>query len=214
MLLRPGRPRAPDSRRCTSETQCCELRTTTSSTGQRQRAYVRFPRKWRCDCGEIINRDENAALNIRDQAINNLVPTNGKELTLVESGVGKMPRRNENRISERPNFSCGSITLLICAQPCERGVSSLAIRVGTIISVRPSLWGIERLRLRGISQKPCRTLKKNIHRGFLASETRWLPSRIFDYRDNRYMCGPFPGFRFTHHFDLINMEFSRGQMVA
>ena len=116
MLLRPGRPRAPDSRRCTSETQCCELRTTTSSTGQGQRAYLRFLSKWRCDCGEIINRDENAALNIRDQAINNLVPTNGKELTLVESAVSKMPHRNENRISERFNFSCGSITLLICAQ--------------------------------------------------------------------------------------------------
>jgi putative transposase len=42
-------------------------------------------RFWRCDCGELIQRDPNASLNIRDQAIRNLVPTDRGEFTLRES---------------------------------------------------------------------------------------------------------------------------------
>ena len=36
-------------------------------------------RFWQCDCAELVQRDANAALNIRDEAIRNLVPTDRGE---------------------------------------------------------------------------------------------------------------------------------------
>ena len=42
-------------------------------------------RFWMCDCGELLERDLNASLNIRDEAIRNLVPTDRGEFTLRES---------------------------------------------------------------------------------------------------------------------------------
>jgi putative transposase len=42
-------------------------------------------RLWYSDCGELVDRDHNAALNIRDEAIKNLVPTDRGEFTLRKS---------------------------------------------------------------------------------------------------------------------------------
>jgi putative transposase len=42
-------------------------------------------RFWQCDCGELVQRDANAALNIREEAIRNLVPADRGEFTLRES---------------------------------------------------------------------------------------------------------------------------------
>ena len=42
-------------------------------------------RFWQCDCAELVQRDANAALNIRDEAIRNLVPADRGEFTLRKS---------------------------------------------------------------------------------------------------------------------------------
>ena len=46
-------------------------------------------RFWLCDCGELVDREWNAALNLRDEAIKNLVPTDRGECTLAENAVSK-----------------------------------------------------------------------------------------------------------------------------
>ena len=54
-------------------------------------------RSWECDCGEIVERDFNAALNIRDEAIKQFVGTDCAKVTLGESVVRKTPRGTKNQ---------------------------------------------------------------------------------------------------------------------
>jgi len=49
-------------------------------------------RFWQCDCGELLDRDWNAALNLRDQALKVLVRREPSELTLAESTASKETR--------------------------------------------------------------------------------------------------------------------------
>jgi hypothetical protein len=62
------------------------LRTVSEDGGMRTGLIIEGRRiLWKCDCGALIERDPNAALNIRDEAIKNLVPTDRGEFTLRES---------------------------------------------------------------------------------------------------------------------------------
>ncbi len=55
-------------------------------------------RVWQCDCGQIVERDFNAALNIRDEAIKQFLGADCAEVTLGERVVCKTPRLNQEAV--------------------------------------------------------------------------------------------------------------------